>query len=223
MIPGALARILFKISERLPIGRRHGPGYWRRRALLLGPEAAVIGIGEQVDEFTQHQLEAVMPVVQAIAPAGARLAVDFGCGPGRLSHELSRVAGADVLGVDPTRRLIDAARPGPGVQFAQIHRGRIPINDGSADLVFVCLVLGGVPDSELVGIAKEIDRVLRPGGALVLVETVDDPEGSHGWRARSPEHYSHLFEFARLETQSTYHHGEELAAVMAGRRAARPT
>ncbi len=89
--------------------------------------------------------------------------------------------------------------------------------DGEADVVFVCLVLGGLRDDELPAIAAELRRVLAPGGLLFLVEnTSEKPDAPH-WRYRTARAYASLFGWADLEPVLDYDDLGERISVLAGR------
>jgi ubiquinone/menaquinone biosynthesis C-methylase UbiE len=93
------------------------------------------------------------------------LVVDLGCGTGRFSELLAAHFGAKVIGIDPSRKMIDAARGKPATgQVAYEHGSAeaIPIPDAGADLVFMSMVFHHFADPSAV--ARERHRVLRAGG-----------------------------------------------------------
>lgn len=105
-----------------------------------------------------------------------RVAVDLCCGTGDVSLLLAR-HGATVVGVDFTREMIDLAEGkrvrgratrGAPVAFAHGDATRVPVCTGSADLVTIAFGIRNVDDR---GAAlRDIARVLRPGGMLVVLE-----------------------------------------------------
>ena len=87
------------------------------------------------------------------------------------------------MGVDPVAHLLDLAPEHPAVEYRTMVPGRIPLEDGAADVVWVCLVLGGITERRvLAATVHEIERVLRPGGVLLLAECTnrraDAPTGT---------------------------------------------
>jgi SAM-dependent methyltransferase len=110
-------------------------------------------------------------------PEGAT-AIDVGCGEGRHAIELARRFGYAVTGVDPVVRHVEAARAasrpdgaasGPdGPAFELGSAERLPVADGSADLVWCRDVLVHVAD--LRGAFAEFRRVLKPGGRVLVYE-----------------------------------------------------
>lgn len=101
--------------------------------------------------------------------AGDGPVLDLGCGRG---YWMERLAGLGIAAVglehDPARAALAGAH-GPVVAG---DGARLPFADGSAGLVWCLHVLHHLPDPERV--LGEVHRVLRPGGALVLAETVED-------------------------------------------------
>ena len=95
--------------------------------------------------------------------------LDVGCGTGR---NLSLVgAGTRVIGLDPAREpLLAARRRAPRVPLVQGDAQALPFRDGTFDTVISGLVFCSVPDPRR-GLA-EVRRVLRPGGALRMLEHV---------------------------------------------------
>jgi SAM-dependent methyltransferase len=112
--------------------------------------------------------------------------LDVGCGPGALTTELVRRAGAEsVAAVDPSESFVVAARSRfPGVDVRRSSAERLPFEDGSFDSALAQLVVHFMADP-VVGL-REMRRVTRPGG--VVAACVWDHAGGRGplslfWRA----------------------------------------
>lgn len=103
--------------------------------------------------------------------AGVRL-LDAGCGDGALACAAA-ARGAEATGVDPDPAMLAAAQARvaqAGLQ-ATFREGRVeqlPFPDASFDLVVSVTVLCFVDDAAAA--VREMARVLRPGGRLVLGE-----------------------------------------------------
>lgn len=86
-----------------------------------------------------------------------------------------------VVAVEPEESLrasaLDAARSAPvPVTVVDAVADALPLADGEADAVVLCLVLCSVPDPA--GAAREVARVLRPGGEVRVLEHVAAPAGT---------------------------------------------
>lgn len=96
--------------------------------------------------------------------------LDYGCGYGRTVGELVHAGFEDVVGVDPSRRMIEIGRRrDPRLDLRCVQTGRLPFEDAAFDLVVLFAVLTCVvSDRGHRAMLDEIERVLRPGGILYL-------------------------------------------------------
>jgi ubiquinone/menaquinone biosynthesis C-methylase UbiE len=100
-----------------------------------------------------------------ISPAEISLVIDVGCGTGRFSELLAGHFSAQVIGIDPSLKMLDQARRNPAIGSVVYCQGlaeAIPVRDGCADLMFMSMVYHHFCDPSAV--AKECHRVLRQGG-----------------------------------------------------------
>lgn len=104
-------------------------------------------------------------VVRSLGPAGGR-ALDAGCGTGRHAEFLAAL-GYDTIGVDATPGMLDVARVRvPDVELREGRLEALPVADESVDLAIAALAVCHVPDLEPV--LRELARVVRPGGSVVI-------------------------------------------------------
>jgi SAM-dependent methyltransferase len=121
-------------------------------------------------------LAAVFADLAGIRP-GQRL-LDVGCGPGALTAELVRRAGADtVSAVEPSASFADAVRERlPGVDVRRSVAEQLPFPDHTFDAAAAQLVVHFMTDP--VRGLGEMGRVTRPGG--VVAACVWDHAGGRG-------------------------------------------
>jgi ubiquinone/menaquinone biosynthesis C-methylase UbiE len=116
-----------------------------------------------------------MDEVAASAPLAPSTILDLGCGTGRFSAPLRVRFGARVIGIDPSRKMIEQARSKPGtarILFAIAEGEAIPLPDHSVELVFMSMVLHHFTDARRV--ARECHRVLPAGrGAFLRAGTLE--------------------------------------------------
>ncbi|MDP2332703.1 MAG: class I SAM-dependent methyltransferase [Reyranella sp.] len=97
--------------------------------------------------------------------------LDVGCGDGALTLAFARSGAASVVGCDIDPRMISravsrATREEQAVYYTVADTVHLPFADQSFDLVTVVTVLAFVSDTE--GAIREMARVLRPGGSLII-------------------------------------------------------
>lgn len=97
------------------------------------------------------------------------VAVDIACGTGRYAEWLV-AQGYQVVGVDSSPGMLEVARTKlPAVDFRIGDLGALPVSSGQADLAVCALALTHVEHLEAP--YRELARVLRPGGRLVVSDT----------------------------------------------------
>ena len=113
--------------------------------------------------------------------------VDLGSGTGRFTPALAEAFGGPIHGVEPAaamRRAAIADAAHPAVTYLEGRAEAIPRPDRSADFVLMFLSYHHVADKP--GAAREIARVLKPGGRLILRSTFRERIPDHWWRGYFP-------------------------------------
>jgi SAM-dependent methyltransferase len=97
-------------------------------------------------------------------------ALDVGCGIGVL-HRYIRDRFARLTAVDvSTACLEQAARANAGVEYRAYAGAELPFMSGEFDFAFAICVLHHVPPADWLGFIREMARVIRPGGAVCIIE-----------------------------------------------------
>lgn len=95
--------------------------------------------------------------------------LDLGCGTGRFTEGLASQFDAEVIGLDPSSKMLQLARQkqrDPRVRYEPGRAESIPLPTGSVDLVFLSMSLHHFTDPTLA--AQECRRVLSSEGSAVI-------------------------------------------------------
>lgn len=112
---------------------------------------------------------------------------DIGTGTGVLALELARL-GLDVVGIDRSEAMLETARQKWSLEAAraqgsiELRAGdahALPLADASVDAAFAHMVLHSLEEPERA--VREMARVVRPGGRVVLVDFLAH---DHAWMAQ---------------------------------------
>lgn len=108
-------------------------------------------------------------LLQDVAPTEI---LDAACGTGRHSRWLAEL-GHRVTGVDASPEMLDLARRNaPGVTFLRGDLTSLPLPDGAVTVAVCALALTHVPTLEPA--VRELARVVRPGGRLIVADVHPD-------------------------------------------------
>lgn len=164
-------------------------------------------------------------VLAEVAPVDGRDVLDVGCGTGFHLPGFAATA-RTVTGVEPHPPLLPAARARvAGLDHVRVLGGAaeaLPLPAASVDVVHARTAYFFGPGCEP-GLA-EADRVLRPGGVLVVVD-LDATRSPYGewmradlprWDATAPERFlsRHGFHHRHVDTRWRLDSRDDLAAVL---------
>jgi SAM-dependent methyltransferase len=105
------------------------------------------------------------PALRELLPPPGGVALDLGCGEGRLGRLLG-AAGFRVIGVDRSPTLLRAAAADSAFPAAVADAARLPLASQSISLVVASMSLQDVDDLD--GVVGEASRVLTPGGQFCI-------------------------------------------------------
>ena len=109
------------------------------------------------------------------AQSGDRV-LDVGCGPGYFARMLAQTVGPNgsVVGIDAAPEMIEyasrKARFLPNCRFQSGAAESLAFPDASYDIVVSSLVMHHIPDELRLQAVREMQRVLRPGGSVLLAD-----------------------------------------------------
>ncbi|HEU4665260.1 MAG TPA: class I SAM-dependent methyltransferase [Dokdonella sp.] len=123
-------------------------------------------------------------IVDALLASGARRVFDLGCGEGWLARALA-AHGCDVVGVDASAALVEAARGLGGVRYACASYAGLVANPGAFGIFDAVVFNFALLDADLVAPLAAARACLQPHGRL-FVQTLhplnDAGPYADGWR-----------------------------------------
>jgi ubiquinone/menaquinone biosynthesis C-methylase UbiE len=132
--------------------------------------------------LTEHQMRVWIGAFAAQLPERRPLTgLDVGSGTGRFTPALARAFGP-VTGVEPSVRMREIAEAEPvpdGVRYVEGSAEEIPVGSASADYALMFLSWHNLQDKQQA--VRELARVLRPGGRLLLRSNFSDHIPPSGW------------------------------------------
>lgn len=155
-------------------------------------------LGRYVDDVEKALLGEVA------APVSGERALDIGCGTGTHTMWLAE-HGVHATGLDESAAMLDVARAkgarlDPAPQWRQGDAASLPAEDGTFDLVISVAALEFV--DEPAAVVREAERVLRPGGRLVLGLIGADSAWGELYRQDAVANPSGIFAKAHLFRES---------------------
>jgi ubiquinone/menaquinone biosynthesis C-methylase UbiE len=137
----------------------------------MGMEGGVARWYDRTTRKDMPQFQALAARIAALVPAGGAI-LEVAPGPGFLSIELAK-RGFDVCAVDISKTFVDLARSNAAaaavtVRFEAGNAAALPIPDASRDFVVCRAAFKNF--AEPVEALREMLRVLRPGGTVLLID-----------------------------------------------------
>lgn len=128
-----------------------------------------------------------MEALKGAVPVNVSKVLDLGCGTGRFTGALEETFDCFVVGVEPSKAMLDVARAQsrPRTEWRQGNAENIPLEDQAVDLVFMSQVLHHIanPTQAL----QEINRVLAPRGCLAIRNATTENSSDLQWLRCFPE------------------------------------
>ncbi|NJE04955.1 class I SAM-dependent methyltransferase [Thermococcus sp. M36] len=108
-------------------------------------------------------------VLKLVAERATGLVVDIGCGTGNILHFLNCKG---YIGVEPSKGMRRKFAEKHGFEPLDGHFLALPLPDGVADTVISTYTFHHVPDGEKEDAIREMLRVLKPGGKVVIADVM---------------------------------------------------
>ena len=131
--------------------------------------------------FTKGMSKRTKKTIERLDVRPGMNVLDAGCGPGRLTIPVADMVGPDgtVTAIDLQLGMLDEAeKRARDAHLSNIHFINAGLGEGKLehsrfDRAVMITVLGEIPDREAA--VKEIFEALKPGGILLIEETIRDP------------------------------------------------
>ena len=111
--------------------------------------------------------------LRSILKKTSGVAVDVGCGYGRMSKALLSLGYDSVIGVDPSERVLrSASKLNPDIDFVTGSLPDLPFDSGAIDAIFLLNVLRALHLMGKLDIASGAAAPLKKGGQLVVLDNI---------------------------------------------------
>lgn len=141
-----------------------------------------------VDEFHIGGRAATVPFIDALQVTKDSRVLDLGCGLGGPARYVAARTGAHVTGIDLTEEFIDTAKAltewtglSERVHLLMGSVMELPFEDRSMDAAYMIHVGMNIPDKA--GLAREVARVLKPGGRFAIYDVMQIGVGDMAYPA----------------------------------------
>jgi ubiquinone/menaquinone biosynthesis C-methylase UbiE len=151
-------------------------GYLSRHSAELYDHQVEVLFGGGADAMRRQALVPLARILRERGVRGARL-LDLACGTGRFLREVkSNYPKLTVTALDLSRYYLELARealkPWSGTAFLEASAEAVPAADASFDVVTAIFLFHELPGPARQRVAAEAGRLLRPGGAAILVDSI---------------------------------------------------
>lgn len=139
------------------------------RSLFDYDATDIPAVYDRAREHGPEVLNLWLAAVEAVARIPVTLILDLGCGTGRFTFSLADRFGCNVIGLDPSSRMLAQARAKPEdarIRFAMARGEGLPLLDGTVDIVFMSMVFHHFLSPKHV--ARECRRVVHDEGVVFL-------------------------------------------------------
>ncbi len=172
LVKDVIDPVLYRVDPHYAFHRARRD--WNLRARTVPKETTATFDAADWDGYWksgERDLDLLLGVAREAGPLGTELAVEVGCGLGRITRPLAERF-QQVVGVDISKDMLRQARAyagSTGIRYELVgETHRLPIAEGTADLVLAWTVFRHTPKSTFARYLEEARRVLRPQGCLVF-------------------------------------------------------
>jgi SAM-dependent methyltransferase len=213
----SIARKYIPLQWRIAIASRLGRTNWYRIGDgITFREAGFVAAQSPATLLVRHNFE-VRAIARVLDGVEGDSALEIGCGYGRLSPTIAQFA-KHFIAIDHNPEIVETARAYyRDIDYRVGSAVALPFEIHTFDIIVSWTVLQHVPPQRIGEAVVEIQRVLNPGGILVLCEEtrlsdLESHHQSHTWH-RSVEEYRLLFSSLDLEHDEWISELEQLEGI----------
>lgn len=129
--------------------------------------------GESPDYFAEYKIVDIANLIEQSGLPDDLRVLDFGCGVGSSVPFIKKhLPDAHLTCLDVSQKSLDIAKSlyGDAAEFKVFDGNIIPSQENSFDLVFAACVFHHIPHDQHDELFKEMFRVIKPGGVVVIFE-----------------------------------------------------
>jgi SAM-dependent methyltransferase len=172
LVKDVIDPVLFRVDPHYVFHRARRD--WDRRAQVVPKETTATFDAADWEQYWAsgyRDRDLLLGVAEMAGSLGTELAVEIGCGLGRITRPLADRF-RHVLGVDISPEMLKQARAragAPTIRYEPVGADQhLPLPDGAVDLVIAWTVFRHMPKAVFARYLDESHRVLRPSGWLVF-------------------------------------------------------
>jgi SAM-dependent methyltransferase len=194
--------------------------YWSKRAEYFEEDdykpvcvfEAQKGMNAYFDMIQRNIFSSLLGTI----PSGrVKTVLEIGCGIGRWAAYIEKYYPFSFVGIDISFEMVEIARK--RVKSASIlvmSADELGISDGTFDLMFSITVLQHMPYAIQRKAVKEMCRVTKKGGYILIIEDTRGPEEQFNLFANPPSEWRRLFENEGCSTISIRNHKSDLGITL---------
>lgn len=128
-----------------------------------------------------------LDAIRAAVDVRGKTAADIGCGGGIYSLALHELGAGQVIGIDYSEKMLEGAMANgeglTGIRFQKGTAERTTLPDRSVDIVLERALVHHLKETELAQNIKEISRILKPGGTVIIQDRTPEDCFQNGGRS----------------------------------------
>ncbi len=210
----------FKIFPRIiwEIKKYFKETNWDERSAKMGNSSVFgnqISLSEQ-KKITDIHEKILLKCLNGNIELGSNV-LDFGCGYGRFSDFFIKKFNCNYIGVENNEFFLKNFQNSKNKTFLSFN----DLKDNKTyenyfDLLFVFAVFGGFKKNKASNIFQILEKKVKPGGKIFVVEAISNKEVEDEWSFRTEEFYKNLFNNFDISTEYYFLEDDKFNQIFKG-------